>query len=79
MATRKVDISAAVASNMQGRDLGAPAPKEPHGKERLILTAFRIAQGKRDTLKAFFADQGLDFGTGVRHVLYDYMKRQGIR
>lgn len=77
---RKESIADAVAQNMEGRTLGVKhLVKAGAEHDTLILTAFRIGQRKRDLLRDHFADRGLELGTGIRLVLYEYMKREGIR
>lgn len=75
---------AIVSASMEGRTLGDAAPvapskpQEPRKKGRkdlgTIPVSTRLEPEKRDALEDHFRSQGLDLSTGIRQVLYEYIR-----
>jgi len=62
-------------SSFEGRKLAKK--QDWSGDTESVSRSIRFHRERLEALKDAFHDLGLDFGTGVRMVLYDWLKRQG--
>lgn len=78
-----------VQKSMAGRDLGevAPEPVQEAPPDRVkgrrnretVPATTRLEPAKRDALEAHFRAIGLDLSSGIRSVLYEYMRENRVR
>ena len=71
MNAHRRNIQDVVAEDMNERSM---PKKRENKKEEKVLIGIRIGKEKKEMLHAHFAERGLELGTGIRSVLYDYIK-----